>query len=145
MSSAPFGTVLTAMVTPFREDGSVDFDAVQRVARHLVDHGHEDRAGDRPVRLDDALAQHRHERLPELIPALLDAGYVALAVDLRGFGETERILTLEVVPAFPTRLREHLLQVVAEAVELGFLLDIDGGDGNTTSRRTAIRRGDDGE
>src|SRR5919107_1119175 len=41
MSSAPFGTVLTAMVTPFREDGSVDLDAVQRVARHLVDHGHD--------------------------------------------------------------------------------------------------------
>ncbi|WP_183094153.1 4-hydroxy-tetrahydrodipicolinate synthase [Nocardioides stalactiti] len=41
MSSAPFGTVLTAMVTPFREDGSVDLDGVQRVARHLVDHGHD--------------------------------------------------------------------------------------------------------
>jgi len=39
--SAPFGTVLTAMVTPFREDGSVDLDAAQRVARHLVDHGHD--------------------------------------------------------------------------------------------------------
>ncbi|TYL55701.1 4-hydroxy-tetrahydrodipicolinate synthase [Nocardioides sp. BGMRC 2183] len=41
MTSAPFGTVLTAMVTPFREDGSVDLDAVQRVARHLVDNGHD--------------------------------------------------------------------------------------------------------
>jgi 4-hydroxy-tetrahydrodipicolinate synthase len=33
------GNVLTAMVTPFREDGAVDFDAFQRLARHLVDHG----------------------------------------------------------------------------------------------------------
>lgn len=41
MTSAPFGTVLTAMVTPFGEDGAVDFDGVQRVARHLVDHGHD--------------------------------------------------------------------------------------------------------
>src|SRR5687768_15604794 len=40
-SAAPFGTVLTAMVTPFREDGSVDLDGVQRVARHLVAHGHD--------------------------------------------------------------------------------------------------------
>lgn len=40
-ASAPFGTVLTAMVTPFREDGSVDLDGVQRVARHLVEHGHD--------------------------------------------------------------------------------------------------------
>ena len=33
------GNVLTAIVTPFGEDGSVDFDAFQRLARHLVDHG----------------------------------------------------------------------------------------------------------
>lgn len=39
--SAPFGTLLTAMVTPFREDGSVDLDGVQKVAKHLVDHGHD--------------------------------------------------------------------------------------------------------
>lgn len=41
MTSAPFGTVLTAMVTPFNDDGSVDLDGVQKVARHLVDHGHD--------------------------------------------------------------------------------------------------------
>ena len=33
------GNVLTAIVTPFDEHGSVDFDAFQRLARHLVDHG----------------------------------------------------------------------------------------------------------
>jgi 4-hydroxy-tetrahydrodipicolinate synthase len=33
------GRVLTAIVTPFREDGAVDIDAFQRLARHLVDHG----------------------------------------------------------------------------------------------------------
>jgi 4-hydroxy-tetrahydrodipicolinate synthase len=33
------GHVLTAIVTPFREDGAVDFDAFQRLARHLVENG----------------------------------------------------------------------------------------------------------
>jgi 4-hydroxy-tetrahydrodipicolinate synthase len=33
------GNVLTAIVTPFREDGAVDYDAFQRVARHLVENG----------------------------------------------------------------------------------------------------------
>jgi 4-hydroxy-tetrahydrodipicolinate synthase len=33
------GRVLTAIVTPFREDGAVDLDAFQELARHLVDHG----------------------------------------------------------------------------------------------------------
>jgi 4-hydroxy-tetrahydrodipicolinate synthase len=33
------GNVLTAIVTPFRDDGSVDFDAFQTLARHLVENG----------------------------------------------------------------------------------------------------------
>jgi 4-hydroxy-tetrahydrodipicolinate synthase len=38
---APFGRVLTAMVTPFTSDGSVDLDGVARVASHLVAHGND--------------------------------------------------------------------------------------------------------
>lgn len=41
MTSAPFGTVLTAMATAFAPDGSVDLEGTQRIARHLVDHGHD--------------------------------------------------------------------------------------------------------
>jgi 4-hydroxy-tetrahydrodipicolinate synthase len=33
------GEVLTAIVTPFRQDGSVDLDAFRSLARHLVDNG----------------------------------------------------------------------------------------------------------
>jgi 4-hydroxy-tetrahydrodipicolinate synthase len=33
------GNVLTAIVTPFHDDGSVDFDGFQQLARHLVDNG----------------------------------------------------------------------------------------------------------
>jgi 4-hydroxy-tetrahydrodipicolinate synthase len=33
------GGVLTAIVTPFREDGSVDYDAFQQLVRHLVANG----------------------------------------------------------------------------------------------------------
>ncbi len=33
------GHVLTAIVTPFHEDGAVDVESFQRLARHLVDHG----------------------------------------------------------------------------------------------------------
>lgn len=41
LPAAPFGRVLTAMVTPFKDDGSVDLDGVARVAHHLVDHGND--------------------------------------------------------------------------------------------------------
>jgi 4-hydroxy-tetrahydrodipicolinate synthase len=33
------GRVLTAIVTPFRDDASIDFDAFQSLARHLLEHG----------------------------------------------------------------------------------------------------------
>jgi 4-hydroxy-tetrahydrodipicolinate synthase len=33
------GELLTAIVTPFHEDGSIDVDAFRALARHLVDHG----------------------------------------------------------------------------------------------------------
>ena len=33
------GSILTAIVTPFRADGSIDFDAFRRLARHLVENG----------------------------------------------------------------------------------------------------------
>jgi 4-hydroxy-tetrahydrodipicolinate synthase len=42
MAAAPaLGRVLSAMVTPMRADGSVDIDAAQRLATHLVDAGHD--------------------------------------------------------------------------------------------------------
>lgn len=39
--ASPFGRVATALVSPMRPDGSIDLDAAQRVAQHLVDHGHD--------------------------------------------------------------------------------------------------------
>lgn len=40
-SNVPFGRLLTAMATAFREDGTVDLDATARIAVHLVDHGND--------------------------------------------------------------------------------------------------------
>ncbi|MCG7610824.1 4-hydroxy-tetrahydrodipicolinate synthase [Mycobacterium sp. CnD-18-1] len=37
--TAQLGTVLTAMVTPFKPDGSLDLDAAARLANHLIDAG----------------------------------------------------------------------------------------------------------
>ncbi|MBA2560487.1 MAG: dihydrodipicolinate synthase family protein, partial [Propionibacteriales bacterium] len=41
LTAAPFGHVLTAMVTPFDDDGAVDLPAAAALATHLVDHGHD--------------------------------------------------------------------------------------------------------
>ena len=39
MEAARFGQVITAMVTPFASDGSLDVKAARTLAAHLVDHG----------------------------------------------------------------------------------------------------------
>jgi 4-hydroxy-tetrahydrodipicolinate synthase len=38
---APFGRMITAMVTPFDKDGAIDWDGVAKLAQHLADHGHD--------------------------------------------------------------------------------------------------------
>ena len=38
---APFGRLLTAMVTPFKADGAIDWDGVATLAQHLVATGHD--------------------------------------------------------------------------------------------------------
>ncbi len=35
----PFGSVLTAMITPFSADGEVDYAVAEKLAVHLIDHG----------------------------------------------------------------------------------------------------------
>ena len=58
----PFGRVSTAMITPFRPDGSLDLDAAQKVANHLVDHGNDTlvisgTTGESPTTTDDEKIQ----------------------------------------------------------------------------------------
>ncbi|MEV6284659.1 4-hydroxy-tetrahydrodipicolinate synthase [Kribbella sp. NPDC051770] len=40
-TSPPFGRLTTAMITPFRPDGSLDVDAAQKVAGYLADQGND--------------------------------------------------------------------------------------------------------
>lgn len=53
-----FGTLLTAMVTPFTDEGAVDLDAAQNLAAHLVDGGNDGlvvtgTTGETPTLTDD--------------------------------------------------------------------------------------------
>jgi 4-hydroxy-tetrahydrodipicolinate synthase len=55
------GRVLTAIVTPFRDDSSIDFDAFQSLARHLLDNGSDGivvagTTGESPTLTDDERA-----------------------------------------------------------------------------------------
>jgi 4-hydroxy-tetrahydrodipicolinate synthase len=41
MTNEPFGRVIAAMVTPFREDGSVNYGVAEKLAAHLVENGND--------------------------------------------------------------------------------------------------------
>lgn len=58
MATPRFGRILTALITPFSNDGSVDLDMAQRLARHLVAEGNEGfvvcgTTGESPTLTDD--------------------------------------------------------------------------------------------
>ena len=38
---APFGRLITAMVTPFQKNGAIDWDGVAKIAEHLANTGHD--------------------------------------------------------------------------------------------------------
>lgn len=88
----PFGTLLTAMVTPFTADGSLDLDAAVALARHLVDNGHDGlvlngTTGESPT-------THAPEKA-ELVRAVVDAvGDRAVIVAGAGSNDTDHSIRM---------------------------------------------------
>ena len=101
MSTPPFGRVLTAMVTPFAADGSVDLDAAAGLAGYLVDEMGNDglvisgTTGESPTTSDAEKA--------DLLHVVLDA-------------VGDRATILAGVGTFDT---EHTLDLAATAAKLG--------------------------
>ncbi|MBV8081065.1 MAG: 4-hydroxy-tetrahydrodipicolinate synthase [Actinobacteria bacterium] len=80
------GHLLTAIVTPFRDDGAVDFESFQRLAAHLVDNGSDGivvagTTGESPTLTDD-------ERLDLLRAAVEAVGDRATVVANTGTNDT---------------------------------------------------------
>ena len=92
MSGASIGGVITAMVTPFADDGSVDIDAARGLARHLVEHGSHGlvvagTTGESPTLSDD-------EKL-ELLRAVIDeVGAEATVICGTGTNDTRHSVEL---------------------------------------------------
>jgi 4-hydroxy-tetrahydrodipicolinate synthase len=96
MAAAPaLGRVLSAMVTPMRADGSVDLDAAQRLAAHLVDAGHDGlvvsgTTGESPT----TSATEKDELLRAVIEAVGDR-----AVVIAGAGSNDTAKSIDSVQA----------------------------------------------
>jgi len=87
----PFGRLTTAMITPFRPDGSLDLDAAQKVASYLVDRGNDalvinGTTGEAPTTSDQEKVQ--------LVKAVLDAVGDRAKV-IAGVGSNDTAHTIE--------------------------------------------------
>ncbi len=86
-----FGTVLTAMVTPFAADGSLDLDAAQALARHLVANGND---GVIVAGTTGESATLTHDEQIALIEAVRDAVPSASLVAGAGSNDTQAAVEL---------------------------------------------------
>jgi 4-hydroxy-tetrahydrodipicolinate synthase len=100
-----FGTILTAIVTPFKEDGSVDFKNFKALARYLVEHGSEGLVVTGSTGEGTTLSDR--EKLMLYYAAVEEVG--------------ERATVIAATGTYDTRHSAHLTQQAAEFVD-GFLV-----------------------
>ncbi|WP_147067034.1 4-hydroxy-tetrahydrodipicolinate synthase [Terrabacter aerolatus] len=155
MADAPaLGRVLSAMVTPMRSDGSIDLDAAQRVATHLVDAGHDGlvvsgTTGESPTTSS--------EEKDELLRAVIDAvGERCVVIAGAGSNDTAKSVesvrlaqkagahaVLAVTPYYNKPPQAGLVahfRAIADASDLPVMVyDIPGRSGIAIARETYLR------
>ncbi|SDR00578.1 4-hydroxy-tetrahydrodipicolinate synthase [Thermostaphylospora chromogena] len=156
-SDAPFGRMLTAMVTPFTADGEVDYDGVRRLAAYLVDEQRNDglvvsgTTGESPTTSDE----EKDRILRAVIETVGDRATVVAGVgtnDTRHSVELARAAEragadglLVVTPYYNKPPQEGLYRhftAVADATDLPVMLyDIPGRTGTPIHTETLIRLG----
>ncbi|MFE7135607.1 4-hydroxy-tetrahydrodipicolinate synthase [Streptomyces sp. NPDC057638] len=151
---APFGRVLTAMITPFTADGALDLDGAQRLAAHLVDAGNDGlvvsgTTGESPTTSD----AEKDQLIRAILEAVGDRAHVVAGIgtnDTRHSVELARAAEragahglLAVTPYYnkPPQegLRRHF-SAIADATELPVMLyDIPGRSGVPIDTETIVR------
>ncbi|MBD0735519.1 4-hydroxy-tetrahydrodipicolinate synthase [Streptomyces sp. CBMA29] len=152
--TAPFGRVLTAMVTPFTADGALDLDGAQRLAAHLVDAGNDGlvvngTTGESPTTSDTEKAQ----LVRAVVEAVGDRAFVVAGAgtnDTRHSTELARQAEsagahalLAVTPYYNKPPQEGLYRhftAIADATGLPVMLyDIPGRSGVPIDTETIVR------
>ncbi|WP_083502330.1 4-hydroxy-tetrahydrodipicolinate synthase [Sphaerimonospora mesophila] len=154
-SDAPFGRMLTAMVTPFTSDGAVDYAGVQRIAAYLVDEQRHDglvisgTTGESPTTTDE----EKDRILRAVVEVVGDRAFVVAGAgsnDTRHSVELARAAEragahglLVVTPYYNKPPQEGVFQhftAIADAVGLPVMLyDIPGRTGVPIETTTLVR------
>ncbi|PWH06757.1 4-hydroxy-tetrahydrodipicolinate synthase [Brachybacterium endophyticum] len=154
-AARPFGTVGTAMVTPFSADGErLDLDAAQAVAAHLVAHGNDTlvvngTTGESPTTTDEeklALVKAVREAVGSDVTLLAGVGSndTRHSIELaRAHGDLDLQGLLVVTPYYSRPSQEGIIahtEQVADATDLPVLLyDIPSRSGVPLAHETLLR------
>jgi 4-hydroxy-tetrahydrodipicolinate synthase len=152
--NAPFGRVLTAMVTPFTANGALDLDGAQRLAMHLVDVGNDGlvisgTTGESPTTSDD----EKEMLLRAVLEAVGDRAHVIAGVGTNDTAHTVELArhaekagaagVLVVTPYYskpPQSGLYHHFTAVADATGLpAMLYDIPSRSGTPIATETLLR------
>jgi 4-hydroxy-tetrahydrodipicolinate synthase len=154
-AGAPFGRLLTAMVTPFTADGALDLDGAQRLAAHLVDSQRNDglvtsgTTGESPTTSDE----EKDRLLRAVVEAVGDRAAVVAGVGTNDTAHTVHLAQaaekagadglLVVTPYYSKPPQAGLLahfRTVADATGLpSMLYDIPGRTGAPIATDTLLR------
>jgi 4-hydroxy-tetrahydrodipicolinate synthase len=155
--NAPFGRVLTAMVTPFTADGGLDLDAAQSLATALVDQGNDGlvisgTTGESPTTTDDEkdmLLRAVIEAVGDRARVVAGVGTFDTAHTIEGARHAEKAGAaglLIVTPYYSKPPQEGLLRhftAVADATGLpAMLYDIPGRTATPIRTETMLRLAD---
>lgn len=153
-AQAPFGRMLTAMVTPFTAEGALDLDGAQRLAVHLVDAGNDGivvsgTTGESPTTTD----QEKEQLVRAVVEAVGDRAHVVAGVGTNDTAHSAELARqaasagahglLTVTPYYSKPSQEGLYRhftAVADATGLPVMLyDIPGRSGVPIDTETLVR------
>ena len=154
---APFGRVLTAMVTPFTADGALDLDGARRLAAHLVDAGNDGlvvngTTGESPTTSD----REKDQLVRAVVEAVGDRAHVVAGVGTNDTAHSIELARqaersgahglLTVTPYYSKPPQEGLYRhftAIADATGLPVMLyDIPGRSGVPVDTETIVRLGE---
>ena len=153
--TAPFGRMLTAMITPMTAEGAVDYDGAARLASYLVDDMRNDglvvsgTTGESPVTSDE----EKERLLRTVIEAVGDRASIVAGVGTNDTAHTRELARqaeragadgLLVVTPYYSKPPQHALlahfRAVADAADLPVLLyDIPGRTGTPIKTETLVQ------
>jgi 4-hydroxy-tetrahydrodipicolinate synthase len=156
MGSARFGKVLTAMVTPFDDEGALDADGAQELARWLVAHGNDGlvlagTTGEAPTLGDDEMVElWQAVREAVDVPLLAGTGSndtrhaIALSERAAGCGVDALLVVSPYYNRPPQSGIDTHMRAVASATDLPVVMyDVPGRTGRAMAVDTIVRLADE--